>query len=66
MSSKTKVITQVWVSPTWHLHELETGHRMNFNEVEIIDSTETRVKLAAKEALHILKLKPTLNRAVRS
>lgn len=54
---------------TVHRHEQAIGHLMNFDDVddvEIIDVAETKVKLATKEALHILKCKPTLNKQLNS
>ena len=47
-------------------HDRQPGHQMSYDNVEIIDRAETRVKLAAKEALHILKEKPTLNKQLNS
>ena len=47
-------------------HDCQPGHRMAYEDVEIIDRAENKIKLAAKEALHILKEKPTLNKQLNS
>ena len=45
-----------------HQHETDTGHKMDFDNTEIIDSADTNFKLECKELLHIVHLKPSLNR----
>ena len=45
-------------------HEQTTGHQVLYDEAEIIDSSESKIKLSAKEALHILK--PSLNKQLNS
>ena len=49
-----------------HEHELSTGHKMGYDDTEIIDTSDSLVKLAAKEALHILQKRPTLNKQLNS
>jgi hypothetical protein len=44
-------------------HELEhPGHHMGYDNVEIIDSSESNAKLLCKEFLHIVHRKPSLNK----
>ena len=45
-----------------HIHELETGHKMNFDDIEILDRASNDLKLSLKEMLYIRKLKPKLNK----
>ena len=47
-------------------HELLTGHRMSWENVTILDSAESELKLRYKELLHILKRKPELNKQLNS
>jgi hypothetical protein len=47
-------------------HERETGHVMDYEGVEVIDSADTATKLEVKELLHILKKKPALNKQLNS
>ena len=47
-------------------HSLETGHVINYTDVEILDSASDDRKLLLKEMLYINKLKPTLNKQVKS
>ena len=42
------------------------GHEMSYDKVEVIDQASSSQKLAVKELLHILKLKPELNRQLNS
>jgi hypothetical protein len=44
-----------------HAHIEKTGHQIDFDEVEIIDSASNEQKLALKEMLHINKINPKLN-----
>ncbi len=45
-----------------HQHEIENpGHRMCYENVEIIDSASSDFKLRCKELLHIVHSKPSLN-----
>jgi predicted GIY-YIG superfamily endonuclease len=47
-------------------HEVLTGHKMNYDGALILDSADTDKKLEVKEALHILKKKPSLNKQLNS
>ena len=49
-----------------HIHELETGHKMNFDDIEILDRASNDLKLSLKEMLYIRKLKPKLNKQLES
>ena len=50
-----------------HQHETENpGHRMCYEEVEVIDSADTNQKLQIKELLHIIKEKPSLNKQLNA
>ena len=42
-------------------HEKSTGHQMDYDNVEIIDSSDSNFRLLVKEMLHILKRRPSLN-----
>jgi hypothetical protein len=46
-------------------HDL-TDHRLDFENVEILDRADTIKKLELKEILHIRQLKPTLNKQLES
>ena len=52
-------------SSTYHSsvykHQMETGHIIDFDGLEILDSASNVHKLRLKEMLHIIKLKPKLN-----
>ena len=41
--------------------EKSTSHRMEYDNVEIIDSSDSNFRLLVKEMLHILDKKPSLN-----
>ena len=43
-------------------HELLAGHRMCYENVTILDTTDIELKLRYKELLQILKKKPELNK----
>jgi hypothetical protein len=43
-------------------HSTSTGHKIDYENVEILDKASTDNKLLLKEMLHINKLKPTLNK----
>ena len=44
-------------------HEIEhPGHRMAYEEVEVLDTADTDRKLLVKELLHIIYHKPSLNK----
>lgn len=46
-----------------HSHEIDQpGHHMDYENVEIIDSADNDFRLRCKELLHIIHLKPSLNR----
>jgi hypothetical protein len=47
-------------------HEMTTGHRMDYSNVEILDSADNDFKLKLKELLHIVKRKPILNKQLNS
>ncbi len=47
-------------------HQVETGHEIDYDGVEIIDKADSDRKLLLKEMLHIIKLKPELNVQRRS
>ena len=42
-------------------HEKSTGHLMDYDNVEIIDSSDSNFRLLVKEMFHILDKKPSLN-----
>lgn len=42
------------------------GHEIDWNNVEIVDRADNNLKLQVKELLHILKIKPTLNKQLNS
>jgi len=44
-----------------HKHQEETGHEIDFENVEILDRADNDFKLQYKELMHIDKRKPTLN-----
>ena len=46
--------------------QLHPGHYFNYDDIEIIDRTDTDQKLRYKELLHILKQKPELNKQLNS
>ena len=46
-------------------HELLTGHRMCWENVTILDTADSELKLR-KELLHVLKRKPELNKQLNS
>ena len=50
---------------TLHL-KLKPGHQIDFDNVEILDTASSDFKLRMKELLHILKLKPILNKQLNS
>ena len=47
-------------------HSVETGHVINYTDVEILDSASDDRKLLLKEMLYINKLEPTLNKQLKS
>ncbi|CAF0823921.1 unnamed protein product [Brachionus calyciflorus] len=47
-------------------HMSESGHQVDFNNVEILDSPSSDYKLKLKEAFYIKKYKPTLNVQIQS
>ena len=48
-------------------HTVENkGHRMDYNNIKVIDSTSNDFKLRMKELLHILKSTPELNKQLNS
>ena len=48
-------------------HEQENpGHRMAYEQVEVLDSAESNFKLEMKELLHIIQRKPSLNRQLNA
>ena len=49
-------------SSVCHQHEVSTGHEMDHENVEVLDSADSDFKLKLKELLHIVCHKPTLNR----
>ena len=54
------------VKSACHQHPKETGHIMDYENVEVIDTASTDTKLRIKELLHILKKEPTLNKQLNS
>ena len=42
------------------------GHEIDYDGIEIIDRKDNNMKLQVKELLHILKLKPTLNKQLNA
>ena len=48
-------------SSACHQHDQQQGHRMAYDEVEVIDKAESNQKLEIKELLHIIREKPSLN-----
>ena len=44
-----------------HQHQVETKHKMDFANVEILDTADSDFKLKMKELLHIVCHKPNLN-----
>ena len=42
-------------------HSVETGHIINYEDIEIIDRADSNFKLCIKETLHIFESKPDLN-----
>jgi len=42
-------------------HSVETGHIINYEDIEIIDRADSNFKLCIKETLHIIESKPDLN-----
>ena len=42
------------------------GHRMAYEEIEVIDKADSNQKLEIKELLHIIKEKPLLNRQLNA
>ena len=63
---KTNIQKNVQCKSNAHTHELETGHKMNFDEIEILDRASNDLKLSLKEMLYIRKLKPKLNGQLES
>ena len=50
-----------------HQHErANPGHKMDYDEVEILDNADSNQKLEIKELLHIIKEKPPLNRQLNA
>ena len=49
-----------------HQHSCNTGHEIDYDNIEIIDKADTDMKLRIKELLHILKRKPSLNKQLNS
>ena len=47
-------------------HEKSTGHKIDFKNVEILDTASNDMKLRIKEILRILKRKLTLNKQLNS
>ena len=47
-------------------HSTSTGHKIDYENVEILDKASTDNKLLLKKMLHINKLKPTLNKQKKS
>ena len=47
-------------------HSQDTGHVIDYNNVEILDTASSDHKLLLKEMLYINKLKPTLNKQTKS
>jgi hypothetical protein len=47
-------------------HEKETGHKMDFDNVEVIDRAASDFRLRIKELMHIIKLEPSLNKQLNS
>ena len=47
-------------------HSCNTGHEIDYDNIEIIDKADTDMKLRIKELLHILKRKPSLNKQLNS
>ena len=42
-------------------HSKQTGHEMDYENIEVLDKANTHKKVLLKEMLHIQKEKPTLN-----
>jgi hypothetical protein len=54
-------------SSACHQHEkTHPGHRLCYDDVEILDSADSNFKLECKELLHIVQNKPSLNRQLGS
>ncbi len=48
-------------------HELtHRGHKISYDNVEVLDTADTDHKLRIKELLHILKKQPVLNKQLNS
>ena len=59
---KPKRLTDSDPKSICHQHQIETGHHMDFQNVEILDTADNDFKLKMKELLHIVCHKPSLNR----
>ena len=47
-------------------HMMDSGHRIAFDDVEVLDSAPSDYRLKLKEAFYIKKYKPTMNVQVQS
>ena len=47
-------------------HMMESGHRIDFEDVEVLDSAPSDYRLKLKEAFYIKKHKPAMNVQVQS
>ena len=47
-------------------HEIESGHKMDYDDIKILDRASNDLKLSLKEMLYIRKLKPSLNKQLES
>ena len=53
-------------TPSCRQHEKSTAHKMDYKNVEILDTASNDMKLRTKELVHILIRKPTLNKQLNS
>ena len=49
-----------------HQHHIQTQHKIDFDNIKIIDRADNDIKLQYKEILHIDKRKPILNKQLNS
>ena len=66
LSERVKEHQKCEKSAVFQHGQTHKGHEIAFDRVEVIDSSDSKIKLAAKEALHILKEKPSLNKQLNS
>ena len=64
-SPKKDKKTGNYISAVYEHHKL-TGHKIDYDDVKILDRADSDPKLKVKEILHIDKRKPTLNTQVNS